>query len=77
MYCSVKACITIACIFSILWLLNSVFSNAGKNQGNRHVCNSLFYLLNEETSKQFSEWKLFEQQFQSPEWKKSLVYIVR
>jgi len=55
MYRSVKACITIACIFSILWLLNSVFSNAGKNQGNRHVCNSLFYLLNEETSKQFSE----------------------
>lgn len=64
MYCSVKACITIAWIMSILWILNSVSLlnvEKKKKQGNSHVCNNPFYLINKEASKQFSEQKLFEQ----------------
>lgn len=79
MYCSVKACITIAWIMSILWILNplSLFNvekkkQKKKTQGNSHVCSNPFYLINKEASKQFSEQKFFEQQFllQSPNWKK-------
>lgn len=69
----------------ILWILKSVsLVDVEKNQGNGHVCNSPFYLINKTASKQFSEQKVYEQQFpfscvtyQKKKKKKSLVYIVR
>jgi len=56
MYCFVKACITIARIMPILWIVKSVsLVNVEKTQGNSYMCNSPFYPINRKVSKQLSE----------------------